>query len=112
MMILSTKLKNAINKGNNNNLQLEFYLKNISINGQKRGCSGFVRNTYNNSIVYINTEGIKWNGENRQYLYRYADTIKDYSGYHNRWANSLEDLSNNILQLLEVPVSKTRDFRI
>lgn len=112
MMILSTKLKNAINKENNNNLQLEFHLKNISINGQKRGCSGFIKNVINNSIVYISTEGIKWNGENRQYLYRYADTIKDYSGYHNRWANSLEDLSNNILQLLEIPVSETNDFRI
>ena len=112
MIILSTKLKNSINKKNNNNLQLEFHLKNISINGEKRGCSGFIRNVNNNSIVYIDTEGIKWNGKNKLYLYRYADTVKDYSGYHNRWANSLENLSDNILELLKVPVFETNDFRI
>lgn len=112
MIILSTKLRNAINKKNNNNLQLEFHLKNISVNGEKRGCSGFIRNTDNNSIVYVNTEGIKWAGKSRDYLYRYADDLKDYTGYRNRWADSLDNLTENILMLLEKHVSETRDFRI
>ena len=77
MIISSTKLKNSINKKNNNNLQLEFHLKNISINGEKRGCSGFIRNINNNSIVYVNTEGSKRTGKFRDYLYRYADDINN-----------------------------------
>ena len=112
MIILSTKLKNSINKKNNNNLQLEFHLKNISINGEKRGCSGFIRNVNNNSIVYVNTEGVKWAGKIRDYLYRYADDFRDYTGYRNRWVNSLDNLSENILTLLEKHVSETSDFRI
>ena len=112
MIISSTKLKNSINKKNNNNLQLEFHLKNIFINGKKRGCSGFIRNINNNSIVYVNTEGSKRAGKFRDYLYRYADNLKDYTGYRNRWVNSLEDLSNNILILLEKHVSEINEFRI
>ena len=91
MLILTTKLKNAINKKKPG---MEFSLHQISVNGNKRGTSGWIRNPENNSVVYVNTEGIKWNGRPRQYMYRYADDMKDTHGYHNRWATSLEELVN------------------
>ena len=69
MLILTTKLKNAINKKKPG---MEFSLHQISVNGNKRGTSGWIRNPENNSVVYVNTEGIKWNGRPRQYMYRYA----------------------------------------
>ena len=57
MLILTTKLKNALNK-QGGEMPLQFTLKNITINGEKRGCSGFVRNLANNTVVYINTERV------------------------------------------------------
>ena len=48
-MLLSTKLKNQINKKQEG---LEISLKNININGIKVGCSDFIRNPENNIIVY------------------------------------------------------------
>ena len=56
MLILTTKLKNAINKKKPG---MEFSLHQISVNGNKRGTSGWIRNPENNSVVYVNTEGIK-----------------------------------------------------
>lgn len=109
MLILTTKLKNAINKRKSG---MEFYLRQITVNGNKQGTSGFIRNPENNSIIYVNTEGIKWNGQNRQYLYRYADNLKDYAGYHNRWASSLDELADSVIDLLKIPVCETKDCRI
>ena len=76
-LILSTKLKNAINKafkGEENCLEIK--LKNISINGQKRGCSGFIRNKVNGNVIYVDTEDPLWLG----YLRRYAEDMNDYGG--------------------------------
>ena len=109
MLILTTKLKNAINKKKPG---MEFSLHQISVNGNKRGTSGWIRNPENNSVVYVDTEGIKWNGRPRQYMYRYADDMKDTHGYHNRWATSLEELVNGITELLLFPVSEVKDLRI
>lgn len=63
-------------------------------------------------VVYVNTEGIKWNGQPIKYMYRYADDMKDTHGYHNRWATSLEELVNGITELLLFPVSEVKDCRI
>ena len=109
MLILTTKLKNAINKKKPG---MEFSLHQISVNGSKRGTSGWIRNPENNSVVYVNTEGIKWNGQPRKYMYRYADDMKDTHGYHNRWAASLEELADSVIDLLKVPVCETSDFKI
>ena len=49
MLILTTKLKNAINKKKPG---MEFSLHQISVNGNKRGTSGWIRNPENNSVVY------------------------------------------------------------
>ena len=50
MPIMTTKLKNAILR-HSGKMNLRFTLKNIIINGRKLGCSGFIRNLDNNSVV-------------------------------------------------------------
>ena len=102
MLILTTKLKNAINKRISG---MEFYLSQITVNGNKRGTSGFIKNPENGLIIYVNTEGIKWDGKGRQYMYRYADSVRDHSSlkYRNRWAYSLDELAENIVNLLQEP---------
>jgi hypothetical protein len=90
MLILSTKLKNKF---------LSVYdvqLKNIIINGDKRGCSGFI--SYNNNIVYINTEIESSCG----LLYRIAKHNKDYTGGVNQWAKNIDELVINVTKLLNV----------
>lgn len=106
MLILTTKLKNALNK-QGGEMPLQFTLKNITINGEKRGCSGFVRNLDNNTVVYINTE---MPCTHLNYMYRYADHEKDFTGYHNRWANSLEELAKATINLLKS--TPQNDWRI
>ena len=109
MLILSTKLKNAINK-HANGMDLAFTLKNISINGSKRGCSGFIRNNANGSVVYVNTEEPCLS--TLHYMYRYADNEKDYKGYHNRWANTLDELASAICTYLHKTPQEANERRI
>lgn len=106
MPILSTKLKNAIVKVNPNH-NYEFHLKNITINGSKRGCSGFIVNKDNNSIIYLTTEVCN----NLGFMYRYADSIKDYRGYHNRWARTEENFVRDIIDTLKKTPEQARDTR-
>lgn len=108
-LVLSRKLQNAIKKVNPNG-DYEFFLKNIIINGSKRGCSGFVRSVSNNSVVYVDTELTTLILEH-PFMYRYADNVKDYTGYHNRWADSLEDLSRNVVALLKQTPVEANDVR-
>jgi hypothetical protein len=99
MLILSTKLRNAIN-AHANGMDLAFDLKNISINGSKRGCSGFIRNNANGSVVYVNTED-SIQAHIPCYMFRYADNEKDFTGYTNHFARSLDQLSKAICGFLE-----------
>jgi hypothetical protein len=110
MLILSTKLKNAINK-HANGMDLTFTLKNISINGSKRGCSGFIRNNANGSVMYVTTER-SCATFLKPYMYRYADNEKDYKGYHNRWANTLDELASAICTCLHKTPAETNERRI
>jgi hypothetical protein len=111
MLILSTKLKNTIN-AHANGMDLTFTLKNISINGSKRGCSGFIRNNANGSVVYVNTERTFAPFKEIPYMYRYADNEKDYTGYHNRWANTLDELASAICTCLHSTPTEVNDRRI
>ena len=108
MLILSTKLKNAINS-HANGMDLTFTLKNISINGSKRGCSGFIRNNVNGSVMYVNTEICRCD---LLYMYRYADHEKDYIGYRNYWANTLDDLASEICFCLHKTPTEQNERRI
>jgi hypothetical protein len=88
MLILSTKLKNRFSSAHN------VALKNIAVNGNKRGCSGFIER--GGAIVYVNTEPCGSLG----YMYRTAAHMKDYTGGVNRWAKDLDSLVAGINQLL------------
>ena len=110
MLILSTKLKNAINQ-HAKGMDLTFSIENISINGSKRGCSGFVRNNANGSVVYVNTETLVTTFVPR-IMYRYADNEKDYTGYRNRWANTLDELASAICSCLHKTPQEANDRRI
>jgi hypothetical protein len=110
MLILSTKLKNAINK-HANGMDLTFTLKNISINGSKRGCSGFIRNNANGSVMYVTTER-SCATFLKPYMYRYADNEKDYTGYRNRWAKTFDELATEICRLLHSTPQEQYDRRI
>jgi hypothetical protein len=87
MLILSTKLKNQFTPVH------QVHLKNISVNGDKRGCSGFIQ--CGDAIVYVNTEVLGGG-----YLYRTAAHLKDYCGGVNRYAKDLDSLVAGINSLL------------
>lgn len=89
MLILSTKLKNRFSSVH------QVHLKNIRVNDDKRGCSGFIQK--GDAIVYVNTEPCGSLG----YMYRTAAHLKDYTGGVNRWAKDLDSLVQGISQLLK-----------
>lgn len=81
-VLLSQAVKN---KFKNIEIPLEFNLKNISINGDKRGCSGFITNKENNNIVYLTTEPLTFGPLLGKIMYRTAKSLKDYTGGCNHW---------------------------
>ena len=91
MIILSTKLKNQFSAAH------IVALKNINVNGDKRGCSGFI--SLNGAHVYVNTEKLGSLG----YMYRTAEHTKDYNGGVNRWAKDIDALTRGVNELLTVP---------
>ena len=74
-------------------LPFQCELKNISINGQKRGCSGFITSTETGKICYITTEPFfdwksgsgLWGDEKMAVMMRTAASLKDYTGGRNNW---------------------------
>jgi hypothetical protein len=92
MLILSTKLRNRFLSTHN------VTLKNISVNGDKRGCSGFIERE--GAIVYVNTEVL-----GGRYLYRTAKHLKDYSGGVNQYAKDLNSLVDGINSLLRQQIA-------
>lgn len=89
MLILSTKLKNRFSPAHT------VALKNIRVNDDKRGCSGFI--SLGDRIVYVNTERCGSLG----YMYRTAQHLKDYTGGVNRWAKDLDSLIHGVNELLK-----------
>ena len=90
MIILSTKLKNKFPA------EFDVQLKNITINGDKRGCSGFI--SYNGKMVYLTTEPLGMMGM----MYRTAKHNKDYHGGVNQWTKDVDNLVNVIIKMLTV----------
>lgn len=102
MLILSTKLKNEIRK--RCGIDYKYALKNIEINGQKRGCSGFIVNPLNGAIIYITTE-LTGSYLDDRVMIRYAEHLKDYSSHgrfgNNRWFPRKDfQFTNDIIALL------------
>ena len=101
-IILSVKLKNALSKLNRD---LTVDLHNIIINGDRRGCSGFIQNKDNGTNLYLNTE---LSCGSTKYLYRYAEHRKDYRGLSNRYAGSFDELFSAIDSSLNKSGSEIR----
>ena len=97
--ILARKLKNRI-RAKCSATDLRFELKNIIINGSKRGCSGFISNETSDITVYVNTEPSVYLGE---IMWRYARDNQDYRGGINQWAISGDDLVEQVSQALQKP---------
>ena len=104
-MLLKTKLTHQLNAAAMaQEIEIEIFLKNISINGVKRGCSGHVVNKSTGSCAYVNTETFCCSPLAGKVMYRLARDTKDFSsnslknGY-NRWATE-EDLASSVIILL------------
>lgn len=99
MALLSRKLRNRLNKKaeekwTSNPLVID--VKNIRVNGQSVGCSGFIGNLYTNNIVYVNTE----TNSNTKYLFRHAESMWDYTGGANRYAFNIDEYVDKIIAML------------
>lgn len=92
MLLLSTKLKNSLPSN------FDFKLRNVAINGVKKGCSGFIQ--FEGKTIYVNTERLT---SRRIYMVRCAAHDKDFIGERNQWADSPERLVTLIKQLLNYP---------
>lgn len=105
-LLLATKLKNLINNAYPDNTYI-FELKNIKLNGQSRGCSGFIKNPETGSVIFLTTEktGCSWL---KDYMYRYESQKHGFG--RNRWTSSQEELIKEIHKLLADSMETASDF--
>ena len=96
MLILATKLKNRFSAGHT------CTLRNIRVNAEKRGCSGFI--SLGGVHVYVNTEPCGSLG----LMYRAAESLQDYTGGQNRWARDLDSLVAGVDSLLQAQIIAKR----
>jgi hypothetical protein len=96
MLILATKLKNRFTAGHT------CTLRNIRVNADKRGCSGFIE--LHGAIVYVNTEPCGSLG----LMYRTAKSLQDYTGGVNRWAKDIDALVSGVNSLLQAQIIAQR----
>lgn len=95
-MLLATKLKNAIQKKGDYTVELN----NISINGRRIGCSGFITNPTNGKIVYVSTEKPAFAALDDYSLIRYAKSTSDYVGGINHFVQD-DRLCSKIIEMLK-----------
>lgn len=109
-MLLKTKFTNQLKaEALKRNMRVDFFLRNISVNGEKRGCSGHIVNKENGVCVYVNTEGTDYisstDSLKKIVMYRFAKDAADFSsnslkhGY-NRWCSE-NKLAASVMELLE-----------
>lgn len=99
MILLQVKTRNLVKKFCPEQ-NLEFHLTTITLNGRKKGCSGFIANRSNGRTVYVDTEYCTI--QDLGYLYRFCKKVGDYSGlsYRNRFAHTPEELAKGIAKCL------------
>ena len=93
--LLALKLKRQILAANP---ALDVQLKNVAVNGEKMGCSGFVTDPGTGRIIYISTDHN--HGTSRQALFRAARHDRDYHGGHNHFTKHA-DLAQDVVELLK-----------
>ena len=81
-------------------IAIDYHLKAIRVNGDVRGCNGFVKNPNNGLIVYVSTEMSTPLGKEYGVLYRSAQSLKDYVGGKN-WFATPSCVADSIVDLLE-----------
>lgn len=95
-LILAQKLRNELYKeAAKSDMAILVTLRNITVNGAKRGCSGHVRNRGTGIVMYVNTEGSCYEPLLDKAMYRYAADEKDYSSARipngfNQWCDEAE----------------------
>ena len=104
--ILSTKLKNRIRNLNPN---LTVSLKNVRINGEAMGCTGFVVDPGTNHTVYVSTDHN--HGTSTEVLYRTAKHTKDYTGGRNRYCSYDADEAAYCINDLLIHMAQGHDVR-
>jgi hypothetical protein len=62
-------------------------VKNIRVNGELRGCSGFCQLFGDNRLIYFNTEHCVLDSLRDKVMFRAARSQADYSGGRNNWAD-------------------------
>lgn len=103
-MLLSVKLKNGLTSlAEQMGMDITTHLKNITVNGQKRGCSGFV--TCGESCVYVTTEHSCYGPISDKSMCRYAKDTEDFSsnGLKNGYNQFVAD---DFLAAKVIPCSK------
>lgn len=92
-ILLAVKLRNQI-KALDRDLVVE--LKNVRVNGNALGCSGFVTNPNTGAVTYICTDNN--HGTNAQPMFRTAKDTKDYAGGRNHFA-AYDDLAAEVVEM-------------
>jgi len=92
--LLATKLRNQITAIDP---VLIVTLRNVSVNGVKFGCSGFITDPRTGKHVYVNTDHN--HQTNTKAYYRTAESTKDYTGGMNHFAY-YEDVAAAAVHLL------------
>lgn len=92
--LLSTKLRNQILAIDPT---LAVNLRNVSVNGVKFGCTGFIHDMRTGRTVYVCTDHN--HRTNTKALYRTARDSKDYTGGPNNFA-AYDDLAAAAVNLL------------
>lgn len=105
--LLAIRLRNRLSKESECE-NLRFSLKNIAINGVKRGCSGFVENADSGVVVYVDTEPSVCGNK---LLWRYAESERDYRGYINMWARDEDDLVAQVAEALGVDPCRAMRYK-
>lgn len=90
-----TQLKNRLVKIDPD---LKIELRNVRINGQLQGCSGFVTNPATGKIAYVSTDANHGHSIDNA-LYRSAEHTRDYRGGLNKFA-SYDELPRAVVELL------------
>lgn len=98
--ILMTKLKNEIKRAKPALKDtLQYDLKNININGRKKGCYGFITNPETGITVYVSTEALPLRADSKV-MVRVANDNHDYKGYRNVFCK--EDVKELVKLILEM----------
>jgi hypothetical protein len=100
--LLAVKLKNQILAADRN---LIVNLRNVTVNGVKFGCSGFIQDPATGRTVYVNTDHN--HHTNSTAYYRTAEDMKDYRGGRNHFAEYGE-LATAAVTLLKSEVPHVR----